>query len=239
VCGRYDISETQVKIVLHFGLDRCPEFAPGNPARPTERLVVVRRAPDAKNEGVLLRWGLVPAFAKDLSYGTKFAINARAETIDMRVSFREAFRARRCLVPARAYYEGSSRTGRRQVFRVALKNGDLMGMAGLWESWKGLGGETVETYTVITTSANALVAQYTDKADKRMPVILHPKDYDFWLDPSNRDFPALKALLRPFPAEEMIVTPALGILADRRLNCLSRAAPSSAICRPDRLRARS
>ena len=210
MCGRYDITETQVKIVLHFGLDRCPEFTAGDPARPTERLVVVRRAPDAKKEGVLLRWGLVPAFAKDLSYGPKYAINARAETIDTRASFRAAFRARRCLVPARAYYEGSSRTGRRQVFRVAFKNGDPMGMAGLWKSWTGPDGEAVETYTIITTEANALVAQYTDKAEKRMPVILHPNDYDFWLDPSNRDFPALKALLRPFAAEEMIVTPARG-----------------------------
>jgi putative SOS response-associated peptidase YedK len=210
VCGRYDITETQVRIVLHFVLGRCPEFTPGNPARPTERLVVVRRAPDAKNEGVLLHWGLVPGFAKDLSYGTKYAINARAETIDTRPSFRAAFRARRCLVPARAYYEGSSRTGRRQVFRVALKSGDLMGMAGLWESWKGPDGEAVETYAIITTEANALVAQYIDKAEKRMPVILHPKDYDFWLDPSTRDAPALKALLRPFPAEEMIVTAAPG-----------------------------
>ena len=85
-----------------------------------------------------------------------------------------------------------------------------MGMAGLWESWTGPDGEAVETYTIITTAANALVARYCDKDEKRMPVILHPEDYDFWLDPSNRDAPALKALLRPFPAAEMIVTPARG-----------------------------
>lgn len=210
MCGRYDIDETQVKIVLHFDLDRCPEFVPSNPARPTERLVVVGHAPDAKNEGVLLRWGLVPPFAKDLSYGTKYAINARAETVDTRPSFRAAFRARRCLVPARAYYEGSSRAGRRQVWRVALKSGDLMGMAGLWESWKGPDGATIETYTIITTEANALLARYIDKAEKRMPVIVHPRDYDFWLDASNRDVASLKALLVPFPAEEMIVTAARG-----------------------------
>jgi len=208
MCGRYDINETQVKVVLHFDLGRCSEFAPSDPARPTERLVVVRRAPGARNEGVLLRWGLVPGFAKDLSYGTKYAINARAETVDARPSFSAAFRARRCLVPARAYYEGSSRSGRRQVWRVALKNGDLMGMAGLWESWKGPDGVSVETYTIITTEANALLAQYIDKAEKRMPVILHPTDYDFWLDPSNRDTVALKALLVPFPAEETVVTAA-------------------------------
>ena len=210
MCGRYDITETQVRIALHFDLDRCPEFTPSNPARPTERLVVVRRAQNAKNEGVLLRWGLVPPFAKDLSFGTKHAINARAETIDTRASFRAAFRSRRCLVPAKAYYEGSSRTGRRQVFRVALKNGDPLGMAGLWESWKSPVGEAVETYTIITCEANDLVAQVQDKAENRMPVILHKRDYAFWLDPANRDLAALKALLVPYPAEEMVVTPARG-----------------------------
>jgi len=107
MCGRYDISETQVRIALHFELDRCPEFTPSNPARPTERLVVVRRAPDARNEGVLLRWGLVPPFAKDLSYGTRHAINAQAETIDTLPSFREAFRGRRCLVPAKALHRNA------------------------------------------------------------------------------------------------------------------------------------
>jgi putative SOS response-associated peptidase YedK len=191
MCGRYDISETQVRIALHFDLDRCPDFAPNNPARPTERLVVVRRS-------------------ADLSYGTRHAINARAETIDTLPSFRSAFRSRRCLVPAKAYYEGSKRTGRRQVFRVALKSGDPIGMAGLWESWRSPEGEMVETYTIITCGANALVARYQDKAEKRMPVILHRRDYAFWLDPDNRDLAALKALLVPFPEEEMIVTPAKG-----------------------------
>lgn len=211
MCGRYDISETQVRITLHFDLDRCPELTPSNPARPTERLVVVRRASDARNEGVLLRWGLVPPFAKDLSYGTRHAINARAETIDTLPSFRAAFRGRRCLVPARAYYEGSARTGRRQVFRVALKNGDPIGMAGLWESWTSPDGEVVETYAIITCEANALIAQVQDKPEKRMPAILHKKDYAFWLDPANRDLAALKALLVPFPPEEMVVTPARGL----------------------------
>lgn len=207
MCGRYDITESQVGVVLQFSLDRCPEFAPNGNARPTQRLVVVRRAPDANNEGVLLRWGLAPGFAADLSYGTRYAVNARAETLDTRASFRNALRRRRCIIPAKAYYEGSARTGRRQVYRVALKSGALLGMAGLWETWKSPAGETVETFTIITTGANALVAQLQDKPEKRMLAILRPEGYDFWLDPSNRDVAALKALLRPFPAEEMVAAP--------------------------------
>jgi len=132
MCCRYDITESQAGVVLQFSLDRCPEFAPDGNARPTQRLVVVRRAPDAKNEGVLLRWGLVPGFAADLSYGSRYAVNARAETIDTKASFRNAFRQRRCIIPAKAYYEGSSRTGRKQIYRIALKSGALLGMAGLW-----------------------------------------------------------------------------------------------------------
>ena len=209
MCAQYEITETQRRIVSQFDLGSFPEtFTPKARARPTERLVVVRRAPGAANEGVLLRWGLVPPFAKDLSFGTQYAINARGETVDSKPSFRNAFRERRCIVPAKAYFEGSKKKG--GVWRVSLKGEALFGMAGLWERWTSPGGEIVETYTIITTEANELVGRYSDKpeGEKRMPVILHPQDYAFWLDPANQDVAALKALLVPYPAERMEVAPA-------------------------------
>jgi putative SOS response-associated peptidase YedK len=146
-----------------------------------------------------MRWGLVPFWSKDgkASYST---INARAETVPTSATYREAFKRRRCLVPADLFYEWQKVDAKtKQPYAIALKDGDLFAFAGLWETWKDkLTGETKETYTVITTDPNEVM----EPLHNRMPVVLAPNDYERWMAPAD---PAKLPvdLLRPYPAEEM------------------------------------
>ncbi len=128
-------------------------------------------------------------------------INARSETVDRKPAFREAFRLRRCLVPANGFFEWK-RTGRtRQPYYFSLRGGGFLAFAGLWESWQRQ-GVTIDSCTVLTTEPNALVQDIHD----RMPVILSPASYRDWLNPKAPAF-NLKRLLRPFPADDMICHP--------------------------------
>lgn len=182
MCGRYDLSENPAAIRAKFSVPSVPEFAANPDVRPTDRYPIVRlnRARDGR-ECALARWGLVPSFAKDLAFGTR-CINARAETVDRQPAFRAAFQARRCLVPASAFYEWSGPKGRRVKWRIGLKDESLFALAGLWEWWKDPAAESaVHTYTIVTTDANAALVHIHD----RMPVIVAPENYARWLDPSE------------------------------------------------------
>jgi putative SOS response-associated peptidase YedK len=199
MCGRYDLSENPAAIRAKFAVPSVPDFAPNADVRPTDRSPIVRlnKARDG-NECVLARWGLVPSWAKDLAFGTR-CINARAESLDRLPAFRAAYRARRCLVPVSAFYEWSGPKGRRVKWRIALKDESLFGLAGLWEWWKdAAGGDPVQTYTIVTTTANTALAHLHD----RMPVIVAQADYVRWLDPT-RD---AADLLVPFPDERVRFT---------------------------------
>lgn len=152
----------------------------------------------------MLRWGLIPNWAKDGAMAAKM-INARAETVAEKPAFREAFRARRCLVPADGFYEWRPEEGKKQPFRIGLKGGAAFAFAGLWESWQarqdGSGykaGDLVESVTIITTDANRKLRPI----HHRMPVILDAGDYGAWLDPAN-DRDVLQSLLKPFPEGPM------------------------------------
>jgi putative SOS response-associated peptidase YedK len=129
---------------------------------------------------VLLRWGLIPSWAKDPSIGARM-INARAETLAEKPAFRSAFRKRRCLVAADGFYEWQQRgTGPKQPYRIAARNSGPFAFAGLWERWRNPAeGHDVESCTIVTTGANALLSPIHN----RMPVILAPESYDLWLDP--------------------------------------------------------
>lgn len=187
-----------------------------NLAPTQDALVAVQASGDVRLE--VMRWGLVPPWAKDKSIGAKLA-NARAETIDEKPSFRQPFRRRRCLLPVDGYYEWESRPSGKQPVYYSMRDGDLFCLAGLWETWTtpeqtdepelpGLGqaqAETLCTFTVITTTPNRLAKRVHD----RMPVIVHPADYGNWLSPESKAAD-LKRLLRPFddePMQEHYVTP--------------------------------
>ncbi len=147
-----------------------------------------------------LKWGLVPSWSKE-ARTSQGLINARAETITEKPSFREAFKSRRCIIPASGFYEWQKQTkGAKQPFYFYLKEKDVFGFAGLWEEWLDKeSGELLETCTIITTEANEVLKP----VHERMPVILKPESYDEWLDAKVKDTDDLQKLLVPYPAREM------------------------------------
>lgn len=130
-------------------------------------------------------------------------INARSETVAEKPAFREAFKRRRCLIPADGFYEWQRRDGKKQPFYFRLRDERPFGFAGLWEKWRSPAGEVIESCAILTTEANELLRP----VHHRMPVILHPEDYSLWLDEDARQRALLKELLRPYPAEEMTAYP--------------------------------
>jgi len=174
-------------------------FRPTFNAAPTQDLPVLRVDPERGRELTLLRWGLVPSWAKDPAIGTRM-INARAETVSEKPAFRAAFRRRRCLVPMSGFYEWQRTAGRKVPHFVRLRDTEIFAAAGLHEYWPGKdGAAALESYPILPTGANELMRAVHD----RMPVILHECDYEAWLDPKNEKLGALGALLTPFPAEKM------------------------------------
>ena len=168
---------------------------------PTQDILSIRRTEDNR-EAVFLKWGLVPSWAKDVSIGAKL-INARSETLTEKPSFREAFKKRRCIIPADGFYEWQRTDGKKQPFFFQVRDESPFGFAGLWERWQGVGGEAIESCTILTTEANEVLRPVHD----RMPVILHPNDYELWLDEDMRKRELIKDLLRPYPSSEMISHP--------------------------------
>lgn len=200
MCGRFARSRDPEVYAQHFGEfseTRIPLVPPSFNVAPSQRLLAVRATSDGPRELVVLRWGLVPAWAKDPTIGGKL-INARAETADTKPSFRQAFKARRCLIAADGFYEWEKPS--RQPWYISPKDGNPWGFAGLWERWRGP-DEVVETCTILTTEANDVVAPIHD----RMPVIVAPGRYTEWLDPEIHDRTALEALLRPYPSPDTAV----------------------------------
>jgi putative SOS response-associated peptidase YedK len=156
--------------------------------------------PETERTLTQLKWGLVPSWSKDAATA-KGLINARAETITEKPSFREAFKSRRCIIPASGFYEWQKKsTGVKQPFYFYLKEKEVFGFAGLWEEWLDKQtGELLETCTIITTEANEVLKPVHD----RMPVILLPERYDEWLDAKVKDTKRLQELLKPYSAKEM------------------------------------
>ena len=205
MCGRYGRRADKQRIAEWFqthNTDMFNEsyFAPSYNVAPQSMQPVVRlSAETGQRELTVMRWGLVPFWSKDgkASYST---INARAVTVPTSTTYREAFKRRRCLVPADLFYEWQKVDAKtKQPYAIALKDGDLFAFAGLWETWKDkVTGETKETYTVITTDPNEVM----EPLHNRMPVLLAPNDYERWLAPAD---PARLPvdLLRPYPAQKM------------------------------------
>jgi putative SOS response-associated peptidase YedK len=149
-----------------------------------------------------MRWGLVPAWAKDAKIGYS-TINARSEDVASKPVFREAFKKRHCLIPADCFFEWMRLDAKsKRPFAIALKGGEPFAFAGLWESWRPRDGAPLESFTILTTSENELMQPIHD----RMPVILDPKDYDRWLDAGDPARPAVD-LFRSYPADKMLAWP--------------------------------
>ena len=206
MCGRVRLSSdvSEIKLVFSIPPHRpTPNFPPSWNAAPTDLLPVVRYDPKAGERSLdVLRWGLVPFWAKDLKVG--FAnINAKAEGIEGKPAFREAFQRRRCLVPVDNFYEWKKTATGKQPYVIALADRGLMALAGLSETWRSPAGERVRSFAIITTSPNELCAELHN----RMPVVLEPAAWPTWLGEEPADAPHLKALLAPYPSEEMIAWP--------------------------------
>ena len=181
MCGRYSLHSNPDVIALLFGLSEVPAYQPRYNIAPTAQVLIIKR-----NEAAMVRWGLVPRWAKDPSVGAKMN-NARAETVAEKPSFREAYRQRRCLIPANGFYEWKLENGLKQPYYIYPSSGDLFAFAGLWESWSSP-QQTIETCAIITTDANEKMAE----VHERMPVIVSPGEYSAWL--AGED-----GLLRPAP----------------------------------------
>ncbi len=173
-------------------------------AAPTQDLAVVRYNPATKARSLdLLRWGLVPLWAKDLSFGAR-CINARAESITRTPAFRDAFERRRCLVPADAFYEWQKRGGKTQPYAVVPTEDSLFAFAGLWERWRNpADGSILRSFTIVTGQPNALC----EPIHNRMPVILPKSTWPLWLGEQEARPAELLALLQPYPAELMRAYP--------------------------------
>ncbi len=201
MCGRFTLRTPAAAVARQFGLLDVPPFEPRFNVAPSQSVAAVRMTPaDAspRRELVWLRWGLVPAWAKDPALGNRL-INARAETAAEKPAFRAAFGRRRCLVAADGFYEWQRTGPHKQPYFFHLGDDGPFGFAGLWETWQGPGPSPLESCTLLTTEANDLVRPIHD----RMPVIVAPADYALWLDPAVVEPQRLRRLLAPYPSGEM------------------------------------
>lgn len=227
MCGRYTLHSPGKALANLFELRQEPVLDPRYNIAPSQAVPIVRivraNAETKKRELVTVHWGLVPSWADDPALGNRL-INARAETLALKPSFRAAFRFRRCLVPADGFYEWKRSGNGKQPVYVRRKDGQPFGFAGLWEQWERE-GKVIKSCTIITTEANEWVAEYHD----RMPAILEPKDFDLWLDPGVQDQAKLTPLLRPYPSHEIEVYPVSRLVNDplhEDQRCVERESPS-------------
>jgi putative SOS response-associated peptidase YedK len=200
MCGRFTQARAWSELVQLYEIVESPSpsnFAPRYNIAPSSDIAVVRPTQEAHKTGgndcelVLIRWGLVPFWAKDANIGAKM-INARAESVRIKPAFREAFRRRRCLIVADGFYEWRKETGRRkQPYYITRDGGGPFAFAGLWEEWAPPGGQRLDTCTIVTTAASEAIAGIHE----RMPVMLTPEEFGVWLSAPPD---AAESLLRPF-----------------------------------------
>lgn len=205
MCGRYVLSANPATVQRTFDLEDIPDLAPRYNIAPTQPISIITDA--APKRLTLVQWGLVPSWSKDPGIGSRM-FNARCETLAEKPSFRNAFKRRRCLVPADGFYEWMKDGRKKRPFFIHMKSREVFAFAGLWDTWQGAEGSEIDSCTIITTEPNALIRPLHN----RMAVILHDNDYEAWLDPETPQ-PVLMSMLQPYPAEAMAayeVSPAVG-----------------------------
>lgn len=204
MCGRYLLTTPGEVLAELFEIDEKPRLEARYNIAPTQEVAIVRRREDGRRELATMHWGLVPFWAKEKAIGNRL-INARAESVAEKPSFRDSFKKRRCLIPASGFYEWQKVDGRKQPWLLKVRGELPFAFAGLWSSWRDRAseaGEVLETCTIVTTAPNELAARVHD----RMPAILPYGKHDAWLDPTAAP-DALSALLAPYPADEMEAWP--------------------------------
>lgn len=195
MCGRFALKTPTSQLANHFKLDEAIEIAPRYNIAPGTDIPTIRHSPEGKRVMHLLRWGLVPHWAKDPSIGNKLS-NARGETVAEKPSFRDAFKRRRCLVPADGFYEWKAEGKLKQPYYFSMKDGEPFALGGVWESWRTPDGEILRTCCLITTGPNEIMLPVHD----RMPVIVAPDSYEQWLTGESAD---AQALVKPYSVEDM------------------------------------
>lgn len=205
MCGRFVLVTDLKDIQKNFNVQEvfC-QYQPSWNIAPSQLIPAIIYH-EGKNLLVCFRWGLIPSWAKDPSIAEKM-FNARAETVDQKPSFRDAFKKRRCLIVADGFYEWKKEGNKKMPLYYYLKSGRPFGFAGLYETWLSPDKKEIKTCIIITTAANELIAPVHD----RMPVILSGDQEKIWLNNDNADIIKLLSLLKPFSAEEMTCKPGLG-----------------------------
>lgn len=205
MCGRFTLTEPDVGVLLEtFSLTHPPEpLSPRYNIAPTQAVATVVNENDGSRVLRLMRWGLIPSWAKDPSIGSRM-INARSETLAEKPSYRNALKRRRCLIVADGFYEWQKQPGGKIPMYITLKDRQPFGFAGLYETWtEPESGESLVTCTIVTGPANEFMASIHE----RMPIILPPDAYDLWLDPQEMNTARVLELLKPYPADQMRAYP--------------------------------
>src|ERR1700691_5763643 len=194
MCGRFRQTRSQKQLEERFQAEGELDVAPRFNIAPTQPVLTVRQEINAPSRLLSsMRWGLIPSWAKDMSIGIT-TVNARSETVTTTLSFSEAIRSRRCLIPADGFYEWKKMGKVRQPYCFEVGNGELFALAGLWDEWKNPEGQIIQSCTVLTTTPNTLLADIHD----RMPVIVSPENYASWLNPKIEEFAAVREMLKPY-----------------------------------------
>ena len=230
MCGRYVLKRKDLDALMQqLGVKDPRAFIGRYNIAPTTLIPAVRPR-EGGREGVLLQWGLVPRWAQSPKEGARMA-NARAESIATKPAFRDAFRKRRCVVPASGFYEWQTIGKIKHPWYFQFRDESPFLFAGIWESWRSVDGVELETCSLITTEANAVVSPLHD----RMPVIVRGADADRWLDPAVQDPSQLEPLLKPTPGEWMTgtpVSPRVNSVRNDGPECLERVEPPAATPAP-------
>ncbi|HEY3488980.1 MAG TPA: SOS response-associated peptidase [Candidatus Deferrimicrobiaceae bacterium] len=198
MCGRFALFDSEYALEQQFEATIGFPMAPRYNIAPSQPVLVLRRGLAGVREFTHLDWGLVPYWTKDPLHANR-PINARAESIAEKPSFRGPFRHHRCLIPSSGFFEWKKQGNGKRPYFVRPKGGGLFGLAAIWDGWMGADGSEIESFAILTTGANALMAPIHD----RMPVIIPSADYALWLDTTAAVSAELVALMAPFPAEAM------------------------------------
>lgn len=175
MCGRYVLYGPQSRYQAYFDAQLLAEYDDNYNIAPMASVPVIRQSPDGGRVVDLLHWGLIPRWASDSSIGNKLII-ARSETVAEKPSFRDAFKKRRCIVPASGFYEWATTDKGKLPYYISLQSGEPLAIAGLWKAWRGPDGSILRTFCILTTGPNEVMKPIHD----RMPVLLHPKDFARW-----------------------------------------------------------
>jgi len=220
MCGRYRLSRRKQLIAEYFETDNDVGWEPRYNIAPSQPVAIIRQDPSKPERHFsLARWGLIPSWATDATIGFK-TINAHAETVARKPAFRDAFMSRRCLLPADGFFEWRRSAREKQPFHFGMQDDSLFAFAGLWDRWRDQAGAVIESSSILTTTANSLLADIHD----RMPVILRRENYALWLDPGFKDVEALAEILAPFDAAQMRSFP-----VSTRINAVANDDPDCAV----------